>query len=431
MRKTGRRLRQGAVIGVALALVALSTPAATATDSTATDSTATDSTAGVVPARVHNPWAWQATVGDRPAGKAALVFFTSRTRYLESTGVLVGRDGGYRLIPLHVAEDQGLISPDGRHYLRPSGDLLDLTSGQQRRTIPVGMRPLAWSSDGQRVLSSRSKDDPVISYGPDNQQLDDPQKPDDLLVLDPYRGTEQVVEAGTFAAHAAAAWSPGGDLVAVAGPPDVPAQLAERQRLVVTDPTSASPQWEVDLGDRRMLAGPAAWHPDGRRIALLAFDGCAGPHCTPEQVAERTWQIEFLDAATGRAVGQPLPVADSTTKIVGWRGGDPVAKQSIAVDGDDGDRQAILAALSPGGTREVLVTAPPGSTDLAVPGDLLTRAAFGGPERRPSPFAAPLWFYLALAVPTLLAGALLVRHRRRRRGSAADTGPGPTPQPEA
>ncbi|MGI5519388.1 hypothetical protein ACQEUX_00335 [Micromonospora sp. CA-259024] len=404
MRMTGRRLRRGATVGVVLALVVPCAPAASAADSTA----------GAVPAQVHNPWLWQATVGQRPTGPAALVFFTSRTRYLESTGVLIGRDGGYRLIPLHVAEDHGLLSPDGRHYLRPSGELLDLTSGQQRRPIHTGMRPLAWSPDGQRVLSTRSNDDSVISYGPDNQQLNDPEKPDDLLILDPYRGTEQVVAAGTFAAHAVAAWSPDGDLVAVAGPPDVPATVAERQRLVVIDPAGGVPRWQVELGDRRMLAGPAAWHPDGRRIALLAFDGCAGPGCTSDQAAARTWRIEFLDAATGQAVGQPLPVAASTAEIVGWRGGDPVVKQSIGAD-NDGDRQAILAALSPGGARDVLVTGPPGSTDLAVPGDLLTRAAFGGPERRPSPFAAPLWLYLALAVPTLLAAALAVRRLRRRR----------------
>ncbi|MFF0230681.1 hypothetical protein [Micromonospora sp. NPDC005254] len=416
MRTTGRRLRRGVTVGAALALVMLSVPAATATGSTATGSTATGST---VPSKVHQPWLWQATVEQRPAGPAALVFFTSRTRFLESTGVLVGRDGGYRLIPLHVGEDHGLLSPDGRHYLRPSGELLDLTTGQQHRPIHTGMQPLAWSPDGHRVLSTRSNDDAVISYGPDNQQLNDPEKPDDLLVLDPYRGTERVVAAGTFAAHTAAAWSPGGDLVAVAGPADVPASIAERQRLVVVDPTNGSVRWQVELGDRRMLAGPAAWHPDGRRIALLAFDGCAGLRCTSEQVAARTWRIEFLDAATGHAVGQPLPVAASTTEIVGWRGVDPVVKQSVVADGDD--RRAVLAAVSPGGGRDVLVTAPPGSTDLAVPGELLARAAFGGPEPRPSPFAAPLWLYLALAVPTLAAIALLVR--RLRRGRPADPVP--------
>lgn len=410
---TGRRLWRAAVAGAALGLVTLSAPTATAATGTVADPTT-----GVVPARVHDPWLWQATVGQRSAGPAALVFFTDRTRYFESTGVLVDRDGAYRLIPIDIGEGHGSLSPDGRHYLRPgSGQLLDLTTGRQRRTVPPGVAPLAWSADGRRVLGTRDNDDTVITYGPENQQLNNPEKPDDLLVVDPFGGTEQVVAAGTFAAHHAAAWSPGGDVLAVAGPPDEAASIAARQRLVVVDPTGGTPRWQVDLGDRRMLAGPAAWHPDGRRIALLAFDGCAGLMCTAEQTAARALRIEFLDAATGQTVGQPLTVAASTSEIVGWRGDDPVVEE-VRGTGPDTDRQAVLAALSPGGGREVLVTAPVGSTDLLVPGDLLTRDAFGGPERRPSPFAAPVWLYLALAVPPLLAVALVVR-RVRRRGAVS------------
>ncbi|MEU8212313.1 hypothetical protein AB0B85_24315 [Micromonospora sp. NPDC049044] len=420
MGEIGGRLRRAAAVGVALGLVAISAPAATAANNAVTGSTtAAGSAAGVVPTRVHNPWLWQATVGQRPAGPAALVFFTDRTRYFESTGVLVDRDGAYRLIPIGIAEGHGLLSPDGRHYLRPgSGELLDLTTGRQRRTASVGVYPMAWSPDGQQVLGTRDNDDDVITYGPDNQQLNDPEKPDDLLVVDPFRGTEQVVDVGTFAAHTAAAWSPGGDLVAVTGWPDVPAQLAERERLVVVDPAGGGPRWQVDLGDRRTLAGAAAWHPDGRRLALLAFDGCAGPRCTPEQAQARAWRVEFLDTATGHAVGQALPAGTSVSEIIGWRGDDPIVRYVSATERDT-DRQTVLAALSPDGGRDVLVTTPVGSTDLMVPDDLLTRAAFGGPEPRPSPFAAPLWVYLTLAVPLLLGVALVARHIRRRAAAGA------------
>ncbi|MEV1112250.1 hypothetical protein AB0I95_26945 [Micromonospora sp. NPDC049751] len=406
----GRQLGRGVAAAGALALVALSAPGVTPTASAAADPTA-----NVVPTRVHNPWLWQATVGQRPAGPAALVFFTDRTRYFESTGVVVARDGAYRLIPIGIGEGHGLLSPDGRHYLRPqSGELLDLTTGRQSRPMTVGVDALAWSPDGRRVLGTRSNDDGVITYGPENQQLNDPEKSDDLLVIDPFQGAERVVDIGTFTQHTAAAWSPGGDLIAATGWPDVPARFAERQRLVVVDPTGGAPRWQVDLGDRRILAGPAAWHPDGRRLALLAFDGCAGPRCTSEQIAARTWRVEFLDAATGQAVGTALPAGTSVSGILGWRGADPVVRYLSDTE-QDTDRRATLAALSPDGRREVLVTTPGGSTDLIVPGDLLIRAAFGGPEPRPSPFAASLWVYLTLAAPTLLAFVLVMRRMRRRR----------------
>ncbi|MEU8425381.1 hypothetical protein AB0C15_31360 [Micromonospora sp. NPDC048835] len=118
----------------------------------------------------------------------------------------------------------------------------------------------------------------------------------------------------------------------------------------------------------------------------------------------------------GQAVGQALPAGTSVSGIVGWRGDDPLLRFVSRTEADT-DRQATLAVLSPEGGREVLVTTPVGSTDLMVPGDLLTRAAFGGPEPRPSPFAAPLWVYLTLAVPTLLVIALIVRRVRRHRAA--------------
>ncbi|MCM0676759.1 hypothetical protein NCC78_19015 [Micromonospora phytophila] len=412
------RPRRGAAL-VALTIVASAVGAVAAPGPQAAPADA-----DAVPVRVHDPWLWQATVGQRPTGPAAMVFFTSHTRYFESTGVLVGRDGGYRLIPVGIGEGHGLLAPDGRHYLRPgSGTLVDLVTGEERRTLGSGITPLAWSPDGRRVLGTRSNDDAVITYGPENQQLNDPEKPDDLVAVDPWTGTERPIPAGTFASHAAAAWSPTGNLVAVAGPVDPAALVAERQRLVLVDPDTGRPRWQVELGDRRLLAGAAAWHPDGRRIALLAFDGCAGPACTPEQTAARTRRIEFVDASTGHPTGAPVPVDGSTVEIIGWRGGDPVVKQvAWAVRADE--RRTTLAAVTPDGTRQPLVTAPPGTTDILVPGELLARAAFGGPERRPSPFAAPLWLYLTLAVPPLLvATALLLRHRRRRRAAA-----GPAPE---
>ncbi|MGI5151954.1 TolB family protein [Plantactinospora sp. CA-294935] len=370
--------------------------------------------AEIVPSQVQNPWLWQATVGQHPVGPASVLFFTAHTRYLESTGVVVGRDGGYRLLPISVGEGHGLLSPDGRWYLRPgTGSLVDLRSGDERRTHRPGLHPLAWSPDGRSVVVSRGNDDQVITYGPDNQQLNDPARPDDLLIVDPWSGAERVLPVGVFDSHSAAAWSPDGSLLAASGPVDPAAQLAERERLVLADPVTGAVRWQVELGDRRRLAGRAAWSTDGRRIALLTHDGCTTGCADIAGTLRRSWRIEFLDAATGRPTGAPVPVPGSATELVSWRGGDPVVERQ-SPEAEDGKRRTALAAISADGREQVLLTAPTGVSDLEVPGDLLGRAAFGGPDPQPSPFAAPPWLAATLAVAVLLAVLLLMRWRRRR-----------------
>ncbi|WP_089014963.1 hypothetical protein [Micromonospora inositola] len=127
-----------------------------------------------------------------------------------------------------------------------------------------------------------------------------------------------------------------------------------------------------------------AWSPDGQRIALLAYDGCATLRCADTaEMLRRSWRIEFLDAATGRPVGDAIPVPGSAVELVAWRKGDPVVKRQ-SPEADQEKRHAALAAVSVRGGEQVLLTAPGGVSDLEVPGDLLDRAAFGGPEPRPS-----------------------------------------------
>ncbi|MEV4811582.1 TolB family protein [Micromonospora avicenniae] len=374
-----------------------------------------DPPAEVIPTQVRDPWLWQATVGQHPVGPASVLFFTAQTRYFESTGVVVGRDGGYRLLPISVGEGHGLLSPDGRWYLRPGqGSMIDLRSGDDRRTHRPRLDPLAWSPDGKSVVATRANDDDVITYGPDNQPVNDPSKPDDLLILDPWSGTERVLPIGTFASHSRAAWSPDGSLIAVTGWVDPAAEVAQRERLVVADP-GGGVRWQVELGDRRGLAGRAAWTPDGRRIALLAYDGCVLRCADLAESLRRSWRIEFLDAATGRPVGDAIPVNGSAVEVVAWRDGEPVVEQQ-SIEEDEAERRTVLTEVGAGGREQVLVTAPNGVSDLEVPGDLLARAAFGGPEPRPSPFAAPPWLYATLAVPSLLAALVLVRRLRRRAG---------------
>ncbi|RKN50901.1 TolB family protein [Micromonospora endolithica] len=376
--------------------------------------------AAAVPSRVHNPWLWQATVGQHPVGPASVLFFTGRTRYLESTGVVVGRDGGYRLLPIQVGEGHGPLSPDGRWYLRPgTGGLIDLRTGDERRAHRPGLRPLTWFPDGRQVVATQANDDAVLTYGPDGAQLNDPSKPDDLLAVDPWTGAERVLPVGTFASHAAASWSPDGSLLAVAGPVNPGEEAAERHRLVVTDP-SGGVRWQVDLDERRTLAGPAAWSPDGRRLALLAYDGCTVCPDAAELI-RRAWRVEYLDAATGRPTGDAVPVTGSAMELVGWRGADPVVKRH-SPDAHHERRHTALVALT-GAGEQILLDSPAGVSDLVVPRDLVARAAYGGPVPRPSPFAAPPWLLVLLALPVvLLAVARWRRLARRRRHAPASPG---------
>ncbi|PWR11311.1 hypothetical protein DKT68_06050 [Micromonospora acroterricola] len=149
----------------------------------------------------------------------------------------------------------------------------------------------------------------------------------------------------------------------------------------------------------------------------------ATPRCADAaELLRRSWRIEYLDAATGKPVGDtiPVPVPGSAVELVGWRNGDPVVERQ-SPEADHEKRRADLAAIPARGPEQVLLSAPDGVSDLEVPGDLLNRAAFGGPEPRPSPFAAPPWLYATLAVPLVLAVLALVRRQRRR--SAAESSP--------
>lgn len=390
---------------------------------------ATATGGATVPDRLHDPWLWQATVGQRPVGPATVLFFTDRTRYFESTGVMISRTGGYRLIPKNIGEGQGVLSPDGHRYLRPgTGVVVDLVTGAERRIGPAGLRPLAWSPDGTALLATRDNDENVITYGPDNQPVNDPEKPDDLILVDPSTGANRVVPVGGFASHAAASWSPDGALIAVTGPAD-PLPGA-RQWLVVTDPMTGAVRFSRELAEGQRLAGRAAWSPDGQRIAVLGYDGCPGERCAAEAVAARRWWIGFLDARTGTPSGARLPVDGWPKELIGWREQiDPVLTQVPQGENRTEGSHTVVIAVPTHGAPQMLVDTPVGVTGIEVPNALLARSAFGGLARRPSVFAAPAWIYLTVAAAVLLSTVGMAHRRRtaRRRLTGEPAGGPPDP----
>lgn len=382
-----------------------------------------------IPSRVFRPYLWQAKIGQWPAGPpgpTALVFYTDATRYFETTGVAVGPDGGYRLIYQAPGEGGGVLSPDGRHYVRPGGLLLDLTTGDEHLLgggavggVPGAGSPLAWSPDGRELLLGVSNDDAVITYGADGRQVNDPEKPDDLVAVDIMTGERRYVAVGIRHSYGRAAWSPDGRRIIVDG--STRSDEADR-RVSVLDATTGAPLWTKDTGPRRSIGGRGAWHPGGGRVAVLAFDGCADP-CRDGDEGARRWRVEFLDPATGTTVGEPVPLAGIPGEVVGWRGGRDVV-MTYTPD-RDGTRHQTLVAVRPDGTVETLVATPPEVTGIEVADRAVAAGAFGGPAHRPSPWAAAWWAYAIVALPVSLAGLALLRLRRAPRRRS----PGPAARP--
>jgi dipeptidyl aminopeptidase/acylaminoacyl peptidase len=361
-----------------------------------------------IPGELYVPWLWQATVRQWAPGPAAVLFFTGATRYLEDTGVVVGRDGAYRLLYMDIGEDRGLLSPDGRYYARSGPYLLDLATGDERRLGDEGgIAPLAWSPDGRWILATRDNDDATITYGADGQPVNDPSHPDDLLVLDVVGERVRTLAAVGQQAYAAAAYAPDGARVAVTSQ----TETDEAQRLAVIDVATGRERWSVDLGQRR-LGGTGAWSPDGERLAILAFDGCTGG-CDDSAYAARRWRVEFLDAETGASARPPIALPGRPVAVLGWRSDvEPVLTYTPAAELES--RHVEVVALRPDGETEPLVETADEVTGLDLPRKLVDGGQFHGGSPRPSPFAAQWWAYPVVGVPALLVVLVVLRALRRR-----------------
>ena len=306
--RAGRRLRQRRRFGYAVAAVLVLVLALALPEWAAHRRAAVvpADRPGAVPSRVEIPHLWQATVDQWPAGPggpAALVFFTGKTRYFEGTGVAVGVNGSYRLIYQEIGESDGILTPDGRYYVAQGMRMVDLSTGEERQLSgePIWGDPLAWSPDGTELLVGVSNDDQVITYGDDAIPDNDPEKPDDLVAVDIRTGARRLVAVGRLNSYTTAAWSPDGTRIAVEGPTG---RGDTGRRLSVMDARTGTPLWTKDVPLTLGLAGRGAWSPDGRQLALFAFDGC-GYGCDLVATNNRRWRVEVADAATGDVVERP------------------------------------------------------------------------------------------------------------------------------
>ncbi|MEV6970437.1 hypothetical protein AB0M47_35555 [Hamadaea sp. NPDC051192] len=353
----------------------------------------------VLPKSVAAPYLWQQTFDADPNGPVKLAFTTGHSLNFETAVVLVGRDDSYRLIYLAPGQDVGSLSPDGRYLLRHN--LLDLTTGEVHMVSePIWSLSLTpvWAPDSRTAVAVIDRDDGVITYGPNNEQLNDPSHPDDIVLVDVATGKLRTLLTADTDAAWGASFSPDGRRIAM-----VLGKEGKDYRFVVVDVATGELQVELPLSDRQLLAGPAAFSPDGSSV-LLAY----GEQCSWWQYCgNQTFHLQRVDLADRR-------IADETARFTGrpglvaWRDEAPIL---TATDVATDSCQAIH--LTPGQAKRLpLAVAGHGCGDWAR--DLLEHGRLDGPAIAPSPWAAQSWAYLPVAVAGLVLGLWCYRRYRRR-----------------
>jgi hypothetical protein len=402
-------------------------------------------TAGGVPRSITTPWPWQASVANSPPGPASLIFTGVGTELMGDGQAgriaAVGRNGTYRLLyPEHgrwTAGGNAHLSPDGRYVASPrwhgAGDELsitDLTTGEVRNL------PVETGGTGVTV-------DAVYGWRPDGGAVAiglRPGSPHGVLalgVLDLSTGltTMTRAEAGTpeLARGVTATFAPDGGSLAVT----IGSTIGLYAVAPTTPDSDVAPLWTVILDTGQQFSG--AFTRDGQRIVLFDAPDCALLNCP----AALTWNVSYLDAATGAPTeGPALPAFEAAgVRAVGWNettGGLVVVRltpgQPAGPKERDG-RQLIqpgpadLYELRPGEDPRLLVDAPDEVTGLDVAAELVHSGQFRDRASVPSlwPFArAPVELDRIGIFAAILAAIALVlfarRSPRRRRGRHAAPG---------
>ena len=428
-------------VAVCVALIAVAFAAYGSSQSAARERAA-------VPAKVFEPFGWQASVPKSPPGPATLLVsgqgWGLRGVTFKGKVAVIGESGVYRMQrytkDVEAGEDV-LLSPDGQlivdaTYTVPAGyvtkaetppaagDLplwfTDLTTGRTTRmTVPGDgeVRPVAWSPNGAKLLVE-------VAAAP----TEGPWPGGRLELLDLRTGEVKVAaDLGSTLVHRAqlAAFSPNGRLVAV--------QIDTA--LVVLDLTTGTRRTLATLSPDQRLAGIGAWSDDGSQIALLTMAGCS-LSCTKTELDERRWQISELDAFNGTtSTGEYPTLTGLSVRVLGrlpsgqlavarYRAYDKLLSDNagnLEVGSkivEETDYRAVggvaLLRLEPGGGQHSLVALPDGVSHVDVAADLVRAGRFDGKSPRPMPLPAPAWVW-ALLIGLLLFVASLYRQVRRGR----------------
>jgi hypothetical protein len=302
-----------------------------------------------------------------------------------------------------------LLSPDGTRVAvgdhdmeRPDVVVVDLATGSSTtHPLPRGRSvvPLAWSSDGE-TLASLVSDEPTSPYSGGRIT-------GEVALLGLPGGPAEVLPLEGSAA--AAAFSPDGSELAV----------EQSGGVTVVDLRDGGVR---SLAVDGVLAGPAAWSPDGRLIAVTTV---GPPDAAPVVGAPGTpTGLSFVDAS-GRGHAEPERVPLSLAgpgRVLGWAGRaevltvlagdgsdgvDGIDEQTLSVVPLDGTEPRTLMRMpdlqSYGVGRFQLASAVAGSLAVVEPDDV---------DRGPWPW--PLRAVLAAAAGLVAWGVARVAVRRAR-----------------
>lgn len=268
------------------------------------------------------------SVSASPPGTAVALFQHGfGVEFLDFPQAVVLGAGGDVYRRVDVAEDRAgaetqgdpapmLLSPDGTKVAVGDHDtadpdvvVVDLLTGEvTTHPLPTGrsVLPVAWSRDGRTLAH-------VLSSAP----------------TDPYTGERIAGEVGLLdLTDDTTDMLQDDDITAVAFSPDG-TELAVEQadtagtdaRLRVVDLASGA---ERDLDADGVLAGPAAWSPDGSLLALTSLAPSDAPVGVPDTGIPSG--VAFVDpSGRGGAVPAPLDLAlAGAGRVLGWTGPDEV-----------------------------------------------------------------------------------------------------------
>ena len=272
------------------------------------------------------------TVSDSPPGRATALFQHGYgVEFLDYPQAVVLGAGGDTYRRVDLAEDRAggetqgdpapmLLSPDGRYVavgdhdtVDPDVVIVDLTTGTvSTHPLPSGRSviPVAWSSDGQSLAN-------LISSDPTNPYLGE-RITGDVGILDLSSDDTTLLEVD--------------DATAVAFSPDGLELAVERAHDGGVDLTVVDQDAERDIAADGVLAGPTAWSPDGRLLAITTVEP-AGPPVGIDDPGIPTG-LSFVDATgAGGDVPEPfeLPLV-GPGRVLGWDGPDAVVMM-LAVEG--------------------------------------------------------------------------------------------------